>query len=353
MTKALADSRAEVIGRMVEEAEAKGANAVLANFAPVVGPVPSALLEDVGVFGLTDPFRELRDGIEWGFEPLDELEVARELAADLRRRGARLVVLLSHLGLDKPEGRWDDRRIAEELQDDVDLIVGAHSHDLLPEGEQVGRVLVTQAGAFGEHLGRIEIDGDSIVASVEPVGDDVERSPLVEQEAAYVQAGVEEQLAVVIGSIETELDAGWIADTLRRRMDAEIGLFTEGLTCGVLPPGPVTRRALYEVSETGANPAVTTMTGAQLAELIERSTEPAFMDEAPRSHRGRKRGRLHVRAASPVELDSDRRYTVAGTDWELSPYGGYVRADWNLRVRYDFPTIVREAIEEELSRRAR
>jgi len=30
MTKALADSRAEVIGRMVEEAEAKGANAVLA-----------------------------------------------------------------------------------------------------------------------------------------------------------------------------------------------------------------------------------------------------------------------------------------------------------------------------------
>jgi uncharacterized protein YbjQ (UPF0145 family) len=30
MTKALADSRAEVISRMVEEAEAKGANAVVA-----------------------------------------------------------------------------------------------------------------------------------------------------------------------------------------------------------------------------------------------------------------------------------------------------------------------------------
>jgi uncharacterized protein YbjQ (UPF0145 family) len=30
MTKALADSRADVIGRMTDEAEAKGANAVLA-----------------------------------------------------------------------------------------------------------------------------------------------------------------------------------------------------------------------------------------------------------------------------------------------------------------------------------
>jgi len=326
---------------------------LLANFDPVVGPVPSALLGDVGVFGLTDPFRELRDGIEWGFEPLDELEVARELAEDLRRRGARFVVLLSHLGLDKPGGRWDDRRIAAQLQDDVDLIVGAHSHDLLPDGLRVGRVLVTQAGAFGEHLGRIEIDDDSIVASVERVGDAVERSPLVEEEAVCVEAEVEEQLAVEIGSIDAELDAGWIAEALRRRMHAEIGLFTDGLTCGVVPAGPVTRRALYDASETGANPAVTTMTGAQLAEVIERGSDPEFMDEAPRSHRGRKRGRLHVCGASPAELDSDRRYTVAGTDWELSPYGGYVRADWNLRVRYDFPTIVREAIEEELSGRAR
>jgi len=313
-------------GVLADHARAAPYPLLLANFRPVSGPVPSALLGDVGVFGLTDPFREIFGDVDWGFEPLDELEVARAAAADLRRRGARLVVLLSHLGLEKPEGRWDDRRIAAELQEDVDLIIGAHSHDLLPEGEWVGRVLVTQAGAFGEHLGRIEIDDGSIAASVAPIGGDVEPSPLVEEEAARIEAEIEELLADELGSVEAELDAGWVADALRRRMGTEVGLFSEGLTTGVLPPGRVTRGALYGISETGANPAATTMTGAQLEEVIKRGNEPAFMAEMPRSLRGRTRGRLHVRGATPDEFISDRSYTVAGTDWELAPYGGYVLA---------------------------
>lgn len=340
-------------GVLADHARAAPYPLLLANFAPVTGPVPSALLGDVGVVGLTDPFRELRDGIEWGFEPLDEPAVAREAAADLRRRGARLVVLLSHLGLEKPEALWDDRRIAVELQEDIDLVVGAHSHDLLSEGERVGRLLVAQAGAFGEHLGRIEIDGDSISASVDVIGDDVEHSPLVEEEAARIEAEVEELLDVELGTVETELDADWIAEALRRRMGAEIGLFSEGLTRGSIPPGPVARRALFAVSETGANPAVTTMTGEQLAEVIERGNDPVFIEDEPRSHRGRKRGRLHVRGIEPAELVRGRRYIVSGTDWELSPYGGYVRAEWGLQVRFDFPTIVREAIEDELTGRVR
>jgi 2',3'-cyclic-nucleotide 2'-phosphodiesterase (5'-nucleotidase family) len=339
-------------GVLADHARAAPYPLLLANFAPVNGPIPSVLLGEVGVFGLSDPFREIFADVDWGFEPLDELEIARAAAADLRRRGARLVVLLSHLGLEKPEGRWDDRRIALELQDDVDLIIGAHSHDLLPEGEWIGRVLVTQAGAFGEHLGRIEVDNGSISASVAPVGGDVEPSPLVEEEAARIEAEVEELLADELGSVDDELDAGWIADALRRRMGTEVGLFSEGLTAGVIPPGPVTRRALYEVSESGANPAATTMTGAQLAEAFERGNDPAFMDETPRSHRGRRRGHLRMRGVGPDELEADRTYTVAGTDWELAPYGGYVLADWNLQVRYDFPTIVREAIEQELIGRA-
>ena len=322
---------------------------LLANFDAVAGPVPSVLLGDVGVFGLTDPFRGEFGGVDWGFEPLDELEVARRLARDLRDRGARFVILLSHLGLDRPEARWDDRRIAELLQGDVDLVVGAHSHDLLHEGEWVGRVLVTQAGCFGDHLGRVEVDGDVLTASVEPVADDVEPSPLVADEAARVEVEVEELLATELGTLDRALDAGWIADMLRRRMRAEVGLFSEGLAVGVLPPGTVTRGALYEVSETGANPGVTTMSGAQLREVIARGDDPAFAAETPRPLRGRPRGRLQVRGVRPHELVDDRAYTVAGTDWELDPYGGYTRAEWNLAIRFDFPTIVREAIEEELT----
>jgi 2',3'-cyclic-nucleotide 2'-phosphodiesterase (5'-nucleotidase family) len=334
-------------GVLAEHARVAPYPLLLGNFKPVDGPVPSVLLGDVGVFGLSDPFRELGD-VDWGFEALDEVEVARRLARGLRSRGAELVVLLSHLGLET-EACWDDRRIAEQLQDDVDVIVGAHSHDLLPEGEWIGRVLVTQAGCFGDHIGRIEVDGNRMRASVEPVADDVEPSPLVEEEARRIEAEVEELLQVRVGEVDVPLDGSWIADMLRRRMNAEVGLFSEGLTLGVLPPGPVTLGALIDVSETGANPGVTTMTGAQLRDLIARGGDPAFVSETPRSLRGRIRGRLHVRGLEPDELVDERTYTVAGTDWELNPYGGYARAEWNLAVRYDFPTIVREAIEEDLA----
>ena len=47
-------------------------------------------------------------------------------------------------------------------------------------------------------------------------------------------------------------------------------------------------------------------------------------------------------------IDMDREYRVAGTDWELEPYGGLVEREWGLRPEYDFPTILREVIEEQL-----
>ena len=335
-------------GVLAEQAAVSNHPQLLANFVPVDGPVPSVLLGEVGVFGLTDPFRQLFDDVDWGFDVLDELEVARSVAAELRAQGAKLVVLLSHLGWETPASRWDDQRIAAELQDDVDLIIGAHSHHLLPHGERVGRILVAQAGEFGDHLGRIEIDGATITASVETIGDDVEPSPLVTAEIEQIEAEVAELLAEPIGSIDTELDAQWIAEILRRRMDAEVGVFSEGLTLGTVPPGVVTRGALYEASETGANPGVTTMTGDQLARVFARGNDPEFMASTEHALRGRRRGALRLAGIDARDIDPIATYTVAGSDWELDAYGGYTEPEWGLKVRYDFPVIIREAIEDHL-----
>jgi 2',3'-cyclic-nucleotide 2'-phosphodiesterase (5'-nucleotidase family) len=335
-------------GVLAEQAEVSNHPQLLANFVPVDGPVPSVLLDGVGIFGLTDPFRQLFEDTDWGFDALDELEVARSVAAELRAQGAELVILLSHLGWETPASRWDDRRIAAELQADVDLIIGAHSHDLFPHGERIGRILVAQAGEFGEHLGRVEIDGSTITASVEPIGDEVEACPLVTAAIERIEAEVAELLAEPIGSIDVELDARWIAEMLRRRMNADVGVFSEGLTIATIPAGLVTRGALYEASETGANPGVTTMSGAQLATLLERGNDPRFMASTANALRGRSRGALLVAGVDPGEIDPARTYSVAGSDWELDAYGGYTDPDWGLKARYDFPVIIRDAIEDHL-----
>jgi hypothetical protein len=100
------------------------------------------------------------------------------------------------------------------------------------------------------------------------------------------------------------------------------------------------------------------MTGAHLLAVVQRGLDPAFIHERPRPLRGLARGLLHLSGAEvrggallvggqPIDLARD--YRVAGTDWELEPYGGYVEAGWELGAHYDMPVIVREAMEDYLA----
>ncbi|HEY3183341.1 MAG TPA: metallophosphoesterase [Gaiellaceae bacterium] len=332
---------------LADHARAASYPLLLANFDPVEGPVPSVLIGDVGVFGLTASFAGAFEGIDFGFVPLPEVEVALRCARDLRAHGAKLVILLSHLGLDDPRASIDDRRLAPQLAGEVDLIVGAHSHHLLPSGEVIGGIPVAQAGEYGDHIGRIEIDGGRITMSVERVPDDTTPHPEVIAESERIEPEVRSFLDERIAELERRLDGDWVASMLRERMKADVGIVQEGQALlRTLPPGPLTRGALWEACESAANPGVTRMTGDRLAAVLARGRDPAFMTETPRPLRGRARGRLCVSGVGTV--DPDREYVVAGTDWELDSYGGLAERDWGLEVRYDFPTIMREAIEEHL-----
>jgi hypothetical protein len=89
------------------------------------------------------------------------------------------------------------------------------------------------------------------------------------------------------------------------------------------------------------------MSGEQLRAVVERGRDPEFACSTARPLRGRPRGVLQVSGVNGIE--PGREYRVAATDWELERYGGLVDPDWGLRPRYDFPTILREAIEEHLA----
>lgn len=124
------------------------------------GPLPEGLQEYVliplpngltmGVIGLTAhaPQRGLYE--VFGLHLPNFCAVARDLVGKLRRQGVALVVVLSHLGLQ------DDRRLAETVMG-IDLIIGAHSHDRLPTGEERNNVLIAQAGQYAEALGRVDL----------------------------------------------------------------------------------------------------------------------------------------------------------------------------------------------------
>ncbi|HET8608039.1 MAG TPA: hypothetical protein VFL66_13550 [Gaiellaceae bacterium] len=128
-----------------------------------------------------------------------------------------------------------------------------------------------------------------------------------------------------------------------------MGLVNEGQVLErVLPAGPLRRGELWEACHTTANPAVATLSGAQLRHMLAVDADDEFRRGTTGPLRGRPRGRLFV--AGLDGEPEDRDYVVAATDFELEDYGGYVERGWRLAIRYEFPTIVREAIEEELQR---
>lgn len=301
--------------------------------------------------------------------------IVAELVKYLRGGGASIIAVLSHLGL---EG---DRSLAEAV-DGIDLIVGGHSHDALEESVEVNGALITQAGCYGSHLGRVDLTIDA--ASGEILAKKACLIPVdtAEADAKVVQV-IEEQTKMVqkllsrfVGQTVSFLDLNYfqecalgnfLADVLRARMKAEIAFVVTGMLDEAIREGPITFGDLCRASSSTANPARAELTGRQILDTLNYSLQPEVSQERPAPLRGNPQGILQVSGlrvsydpfgdpqqqvkevlfgSSP--LDPERRYTVAATDWEFGELTEYTHLDQRT-VTYDVPTILREAMEEHLA----
>ncbi|MEK7326947.1 MAG: metallophosphatase, partial [Chloroflexota bacterium] len=85
--------------------------------------------------------------------PRPAIEALRDLIPRLRREGAHLILLLSHLGISS------DRKLAAAVPG-IDLIFGGHTHIHLEQPERVGETLIAQLGPNGDYLGRLDLTLD-------------------------------------------------------------------------------------------------------------------------------------------------------------------------------------------------
>lgn len=88
----------------------------------------------------------------FGWRFLDPLEVAARIAATTP--DDTTLIALSHLGLQH------DRLLARRVPR-LDLILGGHSHDTLPEPEIVDGVPIVHAGPYGAYASRTELGKDA------------------------------------------------------------------------------------------------------------------------------------------------------------------------------------------------
>src|SRR6185503_4224568 len=243
----------------------------------------------VGVIGQAFPYmpiahpRRFVPDLTFGIRE-DQIQLLIDELRDERK--AECVVLLSHNGVGV------DLKLAGRVKG-LDVILGGHTHDGLPQPIVVGRTLVVNSGSHGKFLSRLDLDVRGgrvaahryrllpVLAGAVPADPDMER--LIREVRAPHEARLGERLAVSDsllyrrGNFNGTFDEV-ILDALLKRADAEVA-FSPGFRWGItLVPGqPITLEDVYaHTALTYANTWTRELTGYQILTIMEDVADNLF-----------------------------------------------------------------------------
>ena len=87
----------------------------------------------------------------------DPIDTSREMVERLRKNErVDMVICLSHSGIQTNKSLSEDDRLAREVPG-IDIIVSGHTHTKLENPLIVNKTVIVQAGAFGKHVGVLDI----------------------------------------------------------------------------------------------------------------------------------------------------------------------------------------------------
>ncbi len=202
---------------------------------------------------------------------------------EARKKGAQVVVLLSHNGMDV------DLKLASRVSG-LDAILGGHTHDGIPAPIPVknsgGITLVTNAGSNGKFLGVLdfEVKGGKVAGfryKLLPVfanllAADPAMSALIQKHRAPYASKLDEKLATTDGLLYRRGNFNGsfdqvILDALMKEKDAPIA-FSPGFRWGtsLLPGADITMEDLLnQTAITYPFTTLTEMSGAQIKNVLE------------------------------------------------------------------------------------
>ena len=218
---------------------------------------------------------------DWEFGIQDEN--LQKMVDEARGKGAQVVVVLSHNGMDV------DLKMASRVTG-VDAILGGHTHDGMPVASIVknksGQTIVTNAGSNGKFLGVLDFDVKDgkvkdfrykllpVFANMLPA--DPEMDALITKIRAPYEGKLAEQLAITEGLLYRRGNFNGtgdqlIVDALMDVQGADIA-FSPGFRWGtsLLPGQPITREWLLDMTATTYSYAtLTEMKGEMIKTVLE------------------------------------------------------------------------------------
>ncbi len=198
---------------------------------------------------------------------------------EVKSKGADVVVLLSHSGLD------EDKKLAEKFYADIDIIVGGHSHSTLFKPVRKNGVVIVQAGSYGRNLGKLDLkidtEKDTVTDSYGALIETVLDSAIYDKNAAEkVDNMIAEylpQLSVKIGKLEVDWRASYSdesnlgqfeADAFRMKTGADIGFVNGGGLRKSLLKGDILVGDIWEINPFGNEIQTITVSGKTLKQMM-------------------------------------------------------------------------------------
>ena len=243
----------------------------------------------IGVIGQAFPYtpvshpRRFVPDLTFGIREDGVQTLVHELRDDKK---VDLVVLLSHNGVAV------DLKLAARIHG-LDVVLGGHTHDALPQPVLVGRTLVVNSGAHGKFLSRLDLDVQPgrvggyryrlIPVLAQDVPEDPAMAQLIDEIRRPHEAKLSERLAVSEsllyrrGNFNGTFDEV-ILDALLRRGDAQIA-FSPGFRWGItiVPGQEITLEDVYShTAVTYPNTWVREMAGSEIHQIMEDVADNLF-----------------------------------------------------------------------------
>jgi sulfur-oxidizing protein SoxB len=277
---------------------------------------------------------------DWEFGIQDEN--LQKMVDEVRAKGAQVVVVLSHNGMDV------DLKMASRVSG-VDAILGGHTHDGMPVPTLVsnkgGQTLVTNAGSNGKFLGVLDFEVKAgkvtdfryklLPVFAQYLRADPAMAELIRKIRAPFETKLQERLAISEGLLYRRGNFNGtgdqlLVDALMDVQGAEIA-FSPGFRWGttLLPGQAITREWLLDMTATTYSYAtVTEMTGETLKTILEDVCDNLFNPDPyyqqggdmvrvgglqfscdPTATMGRRIGNMRLKGKP---IDAGKKYKVAG-----------------------------------------
>jgi 5'-nucleotidase / UDP-sugar diphosphatase len=275
---------------------------------------------------------------------LDPIATAARYVPILQRRGATVIVAVTHLAF------ADDRALATRFPQ-IDLIIGGHEHYPITSVE--GRTLISKAGSDAKWVARIDVNRRrpgplERFYDLIPIGSSLPDEPRTAGVVAAFETRLGTALDAVVGSTTVPLDASTIrsrsaetnlgdffADAIRADAHADIALMNSGSIRGdrVYPAGPLTKRTLLAMHPFGNVVCTIALPGRVVVDALEHGVEklPATAGQFPQVSGLTMRVDGSAPAGHRVSdvrvngkpIDPTATYTLATPDYVLKGGDGY------------------------------